>query len=112
MPGHQIGPHRPVHRGHRDVGQALAHGAVVAAHRHRHAIAKVVHTAKRLVKNPLTRKTTTRQVTAHQHDSPDTGAEFIKMSISFGEPVGTKLPKLVQDSIKTQISKMTLGEPV
>lgn len=87
---------------------ALAHGAA-HAYRHRAVVAHVAHRAKAYVKKTFTRKTT-RKVTAKKHDTPDigVGAEFTKMSISFGKPVTEKLPKLLQASIKTQTARLTL----
>lgn len=96
MPG-QIGPHR----GHRHAGHALAQG-VVAAYRHRHTIAKVARKASHVVRKSFTKRTVTKKV-IKKHDQPDigVGAEFTKMSLSYGKIVKHNLPKLLLASIKS-----------
>lgn len=97
MPNRQIGPPR----GH-GVAHALVQGAALA-YKHRGVIKHAAHATHKVVRKVFRKKTTTKRTVHKKHDQPDTGvgAEFTKMSISFGKPVKHKLPKLLQASIKS-----------
>lgn len=105
MNGRQIGPYRRPGSG---AAMALAHGAAYA-YRHHKAIKRVAHVAKAYVKKTFSRKTVSKKVIAKKHDTPDigTGAEFSKMSVTFGKTVKHNLPKLLMASIKAQTCRIS-----